>query len=120
MEEAKQETQVQESKAQSETTQEAKDKEIRADAQETKKLPETKVLTLNLRRYILNASRFKGAKKAIKSLKQLVLRHSKAKEVKISARLNQYIWARGIKKPPAKVTVKIIKKEDTAYVDLAS
>ena len=79
-----------------------------------------KELTLNLRRYILVASRFKRAKKAIKALRHLALRHSKAKEVKISARLNQYIWSRGIKKPPSKVTVKIIKKEDTAYVDLAS
>ena len=91
------------------------------DVKEQKQEPEIieKVLTLNLRRYILRASRFKRAKKAIKTLRELVMRHSKSKVVKISVKLNQYIWSRGIKKPPAKVKVKIVKKEDTAYVDLA-
>jgi len=90
------------------------------ESEEKTSKTETKILTLNLRRYVLVASRFKRAKKAVKALRHLALRHSKAKEVKISTRLNQYIWSNGIKNPPTKITVKIIKKEDIAYIDLAS
>ena len=103
---------MEEAKAQ--TTQE----NVKEQKQEEPKIVE-KVLTLNLRRYILRAPRFKRAKKAIKALRELLIRHSKARVVKMSVRLNQYIWSRGIKKPPAKVKVRIVKKEELAYADLA-
>ena len=95
-----------------------KQEDIKEQEQEEPKTIE-KVLTLNLRKYVLRVSRFKRAKKAVKTLRELVMRHSKSKVVKISVRLNQYIWSRGIRKPPTKVRVKISRKEDTAYVDLA-
>ena len=95
-----------------------KQEDIKEQEQEGPKTIE-RVLTLNLKRYILRASRFKRAKKAVKALRDLLTRHSKAKVVKISTRLNQYIWSRGIKKPPTKVKVRIIKKDNIAYVDLA-
>jgi len=95
-----------------------KQEDVKEQKQEESKTIK-KVLTLNLRRYILRASRFKRAKKAITALRELAMRHSKSKIVKVSVKLNQYIWSKGIKRPPAKVKVKIIKEGESAYVDLA-
>lgn len=77
-----------------------------------------KVLTLNLRKYFLPASKYKRAKKAMNVLRRLLIRHTKSKNIKISEKINRYIWNRGIKNPPHKITVKILKREDIAYVDL--
>ncbi|MGQ9781714.1 MAG: 50S ribosomal protein L31e [Nitrososphaeria archaeon] len=49
-----------------------------------------------------------------------VLREEVSKIVKddfvIDSRLNEQIWARGIKNPPRKITVKIMKQEDGKIV----
>jgi len=75
-------------------------------------------MIINIRKYVLRAPLQKRAKKAIKALKEIVRRIVKKGEIKISARLNEYIWSRGIKKPPTKISVKIIEKENKVYVDL--
>ena len=84
---------------------------------ETKK--DSREYTLNLRREWLKASRFKRAKRAIKALREFIRRHLKVNEVIISNAVNNYIWKRGIRKPPAKITVMVEKKDDKAFVDLA-
>jgi len=75
-------------------------------------------LTINIRDKVLRAPLNRRAKKAIKSLRETIGRIIKGKEVKISARLNEFVWSRGIKKPPTKISVKIIEKENEAYVDI--
>jgi len=78
--------------------------------------------TINLRRGFINVSRFKKAKRAINEIKKFVLRHTKCKEVWISPEVNQVVWKRGIRKPPAKIRVKVEfdeNRRDIAKVYLA-
>jgi len=76
------------------------------------------ILTLNIRKHVLKVPRFQRAKKAIKVLRELLKRYTKSEIVKISKSLNEFIWSRGIKKPPVKIKVKILKKDNVAYADI--
>ena len=65
-------------------------------------------------------SRRKRAPRAIRLIREFARRHMKAEEVKIAPELNEYIWSRGIEKPPRKVRVRMAKYEDgTVKVFLA-
>jgi len=65
-------------------------------------------------------SRKKRAPRAIRLIREFAKRHMKAEEVKIAPELNEYIWSRGIEKPPRKVRVRMEKYEDgTVKVYLA-
>ena len=55
---------------------------------------------------------------AIKIVKEFLLRHTKADEVKLGDKLNQCIWEKGISKPPRKVKVKAIIDNNVAKVEL--
>ena len=66
--------------------------------------------------------RYKKANKAIKTIKEFLVRHMKLydqdlKKIKIDKYLNEVIWARGIRKPPIKVRVKAIREGDTVKVE---
>ena len=68
--------------------------------------------------------RYKRANKAIKAIKEFLVRHMKIrdrdlKKIKIDKYLNEEVWFRGIKKPPARIKVKAIKEEDIVKVELA-
>ncbi len=68
--------------------------------------------------------RTKRAPRAIKEIKEYVLRHmadksadkddekGKKKDVWIDYKLNELLWARGIENPPSKVRIKAIRFED--------
>ena len=81
--------------------------------------------TIPLRREFLKVPRYKRANKAIKAIKQFLVRHMKVydrdlNKIKIDKYVNEEIWFRGIKKPPVKIKIKAIKKEDgTVFVELA-
>ncbi len=81
--------------------------------------------TVGLRRAWLVVPRYKRAKKAVKALKEFIARHMKVEnrdvtKVKIDKWLNNEIWFRGARKPPAKIKVKARKYADgTVYVELA-
>ncbi|BBL45384.1 50S ribosomal protein L31E [Nanobdella aerobiophila] len=81
------------------------------------KIEEYKI-KINIRKYLLRASLFKRAKKAASTIKRIMKVRYKNENIKLSKRLNEYIWSRGIKNPPAIYKLRIIKKEDTIYVDL--
>ncbi|MAH03520.1 hypothetical protein CMI39_01895 [Candidatus Pacearchaeota archaeon] len=68
--------------------------------------------------------RYKKANKAIKTIKEFLVKHMKIrdrdlKKIKIDKYLNEVVWFRGIKKPPAKIKVKVIKEEDIVKVELS-
>lgn len=79
---------------------------------------EEKEIILNIRKKVLKAPLQKRAKKAMNVIKELIKKITKTDKIKISDRLNRYIWSRGIKKPPVKLNLKIIKKEDKVFVDI--
>ena len=67
--------------------------------------------------------RYKRANKAVKTIKEFLVRHMKVRDgdlnkIKIDKYLNEEIWHRGIKKPPAKIKVKVTKDEGTGFVNV--
>jgi len=73
-----------------------------------------------LKRTVLKAPQYRRAKKAIKAIRDFVVRHMRVenrdtRKVKIDTYLNNEIWFRGIKKPMNKVKV-IAKKNSDGIV----
>ncbi|MFX0062644.1 MAG: 50S ribosomal protein L31e [Candidatus Hermodarchaeota archaeon] len=63
--------------------------------------------------------RIQRANRAIKHLQKFTRRHMKTDNVIIHPQVNEAIWSRGIKKPPRRLRVRIVKsEEDTAEVFL--
>lgn len=57
------------------------------------------------------------AKKAVRFLRDFISRHMKNPNVKISTQVNEEIWSRGIRNPPRRIKVKVVKtSEDIIYV----
>jgi large subunit ribosomal protein L31e len=64
---------------------------------------------------------YKKANKAVKTIKEFLARHMKVADrdldnVRIDKYLNEMIWHRGIKHPPAKIKVKAIKEDGIVRV----
>lgn len=57
-----------------------------------------------------NAPKTRRASKAVKIVKEFLKKHTKS-EVKLDASVNESLFARGIKKPPRRIKVKVIDKE---------
>lgn len=77
-----------------------------------------------LREKIRAVSRYKRANKAVKSIKEFLVRHMKIydrdlNKIKIDKYLNEHLWFRGIRKPPYKVKVKVKKDGEFVRVELA-
>ncbi len=81
-------------------------------------MAEEKLFIINLRREFLKKPRYKRAKKSVTAVKEFISRHLKVEEVKIGRRLNELIWSRGARKPPAKVKVNAYVEDKKAYVEL--
>ncbi len=67
--------------------------------------------------------RYKKTPKAIKTIKEFLVKHMKIydrdlSKIKIDKYLNEQMWARGIKRPPHKIKVKAIKEGDVIRVEL--
>lgn len=65
-----------------------------------------------------NRARTKRAKKAMTIIKNYIKRHMKADKVHIGKSINEDVWARGMQKPPRKVRIHVLKKDDIAYAEL--
>jgi len=82
---------------------------------------EERIYTVPLRRHFLKKTRVKRAKAAVNALRRFVKRHMKVEEdelIRIDPKVNEAIWARGAKKPPAriKVLVQKVRREDETHV----
>lgn len=67
--------------------------------------------------------RYKKTPKAIKTIKEFLAKHMKIEnrdlnKVKIDKDLNQYLWAKGIRKHPHKIKVKAIREGENVVVQL--
>lgn len=75
-----------------------------------------------LRRQWLKVQRYKRAKKAVRGVKDFLARHMKQEDpdmIKMGPFLNEAIWTRGIRNPPHKVKVSVVKEDDgTVKVEL--
>jgi len=68
--------------------------------------------------------RYKKAPKAVRSVKEFLARHMKIRDrdlnkVKIERNLNEFLWFRGIKNPPHKVKVKVVKEGEVVRAELS-
>lgn len=95
-----------------------------AKKQETKIEKLEREYTIPLREKCRVSPRYKKTPKAIKTIKEFLVRHMKIydrdlNKIKIDKYLNEMIWARGIKKPPAKIKVRVIKEGDIVRVEPA-
>ncbi|MEK6852701.1 MAG: 50S ribosomal protein L31e [Nanoarchaeota archaeon] len=83
-----------------------------------------RIYTIPLRREIEKVPRYKRATKAVKAIREFLVRHMRVydrdlKKVRIERWLNMHIWERGIKNPPTKIRVKAVKDGDIVRVELA-
>lgn len=69
-----------------------------------------------------NHARANRSVKALSELKRQLFKHYRAKpaNIRLSAGINQSVWARGREKPPAKLTLRVVPDEDLLRVFLAS
>lgn len=54
----------------------------------------------------------KRAKVAIRIVREFVTRHTKSGVVKVAPEVNELIWSRGIKRPPRKLRVRVVVREE--------
>jgi len=85
---------------------------------------ESKEYIIPLRREWLKIPRYKRAGRAIKAIKEYIAKHMKVPDrntdlVRVDMYLNQEVWFKGRKSPPAKIKVKAHKEGDTIIVELA-
>ena len=69
---------------------------------------EEKIITLNLRKKIIEASRWKRKPKTVRLLRKIIMNRTKAKKVAIDNKLNESIW----KLKKNKIRIKMIKLDD--------
>jgi len=89
------------------------------DEKKTEKLEREYIIPL--REKCRPVPRYKKTPKAVKSIKEFLVRHMKVrdgdlKKIKIDPYLNEQLWMRGIKKPLHKVKVKAVKDGDIVRV----
>jgi len=75
-----------------------------------------KIVTIPLKD--LSYPRAERANRAIRDIKDYLYKHEKASEVRISKGVNDIVWARGKKKPPASVKVKVKLEGGTVFASL--
>jgi len=83
-----------------------------------------KEYTIPLREKVRAVPRYKKTNKAVRTIKEFLARHMKVydrdlNKIKIDKYLNEYLWFRGIRKPPYKVKVKATKDGEIVKVELA-
>ena len=77
-------------------------------------MAEERILTINLRKELLKEPRWKRSKQAVAALRKSLERHVKA-EVRIGKDVNEAIWARGGRKPLAKLRLRLVKVSEKVY-----
>ena len=77
------------------------------------------VYTIPLRK-LLNTPRTSRAPKAVKLVREYVAKHRKAdiEDIWIDKEVNEKIWARGIEKPPNKITLKVAWIDDEDLIEV--
>ncbi len=96
-------------------------------AEETKKTEKEKSwkeFIIPLRRKFKKTASYRRAPKAIRAIKEFLVRHMKIydrdlKKIKLDKYLNEFIWTRGIKNPPAKIKVRAAVEGDLIRVELS-
>lgn len=73
---------------------------------------EERILNVPLRREWLKVPRNERGKRAMNALREFVSRHTKSYDIRISQKVNESVWIRGIQKPPHSIRVKLRTDSD--------
>jgi large subunit ribosomal protein L31e len=80
---------------------------------------ESRVYNVPLRQRSLTSPKWRRTKKAVTVLRDFLKKHTKSDDIKLSKFVNEEVWSRGGKNPPAKISVKVTKEKDNVIkVDL--
>jgi large subunit ribosomal protein L31e len=77
---------------------------------------EEKIYTIPISKLGYTTDRGHRAPRAVRDVKKYVSRHMRADEVAISNEINAKLWAKGINKPPRKITVRAVKDKEGRVV----
>ena len=69
------------------------------------------ILTVPLFPKLNKVAPYKRTPRAIRLLKEFVVKHTKVDQVVITNELNEFMWKRGIRKPPRKIKIRAIVEE---------
>ena len=64
-----------------------------------------------LRRNFIRRAKYKRAKRAVNIVREFLSKHMKSEDVRLGNMLNEMLWKRGIKNPPGKIKVTVIKDD---------
>ncbi len=70
-----------------------------------------RVYTINLGKVKLSQSQHRAVR-AINMIKEFARHHMKVEEIKIEEELAHQVWARGVRRPPRKIRVRMTKTDD--------
>ncbi len=77
-----------------------------------------RLYTIPLRGEAMKSPRVKRANRAVKTIQSFLQRHMKSDTVKVSQKLNETVWVRGIHHPPSKIKLKARKEGGIVYAML--
>ena len=92
------------------------------EEQKTEKIEREYII--NIRREIEKAPIYKRAPKAIRTIKEFLVRHMKIRDrnlnkIKLDRYLNEFLWARGIRNPQTRIKIKAVKEGDIVTAELS-
>ena len=73
---------------------------------------EERTYTIPFYPFMNSIPRTKRASKAVKLVKEFIMKHMKVDEVWLAQDVNEFIFKRGMQKPPRKITVRAEKGDD--------
>lgn len=82
-----------------------------AKKKETSKSVLERVYNVPLRKEYMKAPNWKRTPKAVKALREFMIRHMKSEDIVIGKYANQLLWKDGIKNPPHHIKVNAVKDE---------
>lgn len=77
-----------------------------------------KTFTIPLRREFQESAPLKRTPRAVRAVRAFLKKHCKVEDVRIGGKLNQALWARGVRNPPARVTVNVAVDGGVAKAEL--
>ncbi|MBI3033522.1 60S ribosomal protein L31 [Candidatus Woesearchaeota archaeon] len=85
-------------------------------ADKSEKLERT--YTIPLRREFLKVPKYKRAEKASRAVREFLVKHMKCPTVSIGKYLNQALWVHGMRNPPSRVKVTVVKQDQKVLAEL--
>lgn len=73
---------------------------------------EERVYTIPLWRSWISGRGYRRANKAVRYLVRFISRHMRSVDIKVSPKVNEIIWSRGIRNPPRRIKVKVVLGSD--------